>query len=105
MYTGEQMNQVVTDILENLSDQGRVSEILSDLRTDYTETLASHEALNDEKTTLTNFNETLRSMNQKMMVKLGDFSKIVDTGSQTEPEPEPQKLKYEDLYDEKGRLR
>ncbi len=56
---------------------------------------------------LTNDNETLRSANMKLFLRVGGKTpeeSIKDTTG-ADPEPKEENLKYEDLFDDKGELK
>jgi hypothetical protein len=99
----EEYSQLIQDILSNLQDQGKVSDLLATLTTDYTETLTSINNLTTEKETLTKHNESLKNVNNKIMLQLGNLG----TGGTPEPTPKSQEteLKYESLFNEKGELK
>jgi regulator of replication initiation timing len=109
MYTQEQANQMINDILGNLNDQGKVSEILQDFRTDYTGTLTEHAILSQSVEDLTKNNESLKTVNNKIMLQLGDVSTIVgkekEQKEEQEKEEQENELTYENLFNEKGELK
>jgi regulator of replication initiation timing len=111
MYTQEQLNQLVTDILGNLSDQGKVSDLLNDFRTDYTGTLTDYDKVTKDNESLLKNNESLRNVNNKMMLQLGDVSSIVSKEKEDkqkeeeEQKIEDQKEPYSDLFGEDGELK
>lgn len=56
---------------------------------------------------LTTDNETLRSANMKLFLRVGGKTpeeSIKDTTG-TDPEPKEEKLKYKDLFDDKGEIK
>ena len=108
MYNGEQTNQMILDILANLGDQGKISEILNDFRADYTTTLTDVETLNTEKTELGTLNENLRGVNNKMMKQLGDLSFLTDNQNKNQNQNQNQndnEVPYSSLYNENGELK
>jgi regulator of replication initiation timing len=109
MYSQEQANQMINDILGNLNDQGKVSEILQDFRTDYTGTLTEHANLSTSVEELTRNNESLKNVNNKIMLQLGDVSSIVgkekEQKEEQEKEEQENELTYENLFNEKGELK
>lgn len=108
MYNQEQANQMINDILANLNDQGKVSEILQDFRTDYTGTLAEHETLSTSVENLTKNNESLKNVNNKIMLQLGDVSTIVGKEKEQKQEAEKENQEKEEpfkgLFNENGEL-
>ena len=111
MYTGEELNQLVTDILGNLTDQGKVSELLQNFREDYSTTLTNYSELETNKNTLESNYENLRNVNAKMMNQLGDLS-FLSKGTQKEQEQkeieqkeqESKEEPYSSLFNEDGEL-
>ena len=109
MYNAEQLNQMITDIIGNLDNQGRVSELLQDFRTDYTGTLTDHETLTANHTKLSENYETLKNVNNKMMLQLGDVSTIVNKEKEEKQKIEEQQESekeepYQNLFNENGEL-
>lgn len=107
MYTQEQVNQLITDVVANLGDQGKVSELLQDFRTDYTQTLTDYESLTTEKETLLNNNKSLVNVNNKMMNQLGDISFLGKGGKGKEKIDEEQgteETEEIEIFDKNGEL-
>jgi regulator of replication initiation timing len=105
MYTDEQVNGMIKTILENLTDQGVVSNALNDFKNDYTNTLTDYEKLTNDKTTLEKNNESLKAVNNKIMLQLGDVSTIVKKENEkTEEKKNENKEEYENLFNENGEL-
>jgi len=104
--TREEHEALVLNILANLSDQGQVSEMLNTLREDYSQQLTTVDTLTNEKTTLTTHNESLKNVNNKIMLQLGDFSstlkdkKVEDKIEEKVEEP----MKFEDLLNSEGEM-
>ena len=108
MYSGEQVKDMVTNIMENLDDQGKIQNILNDFVTDYTDTLTQHETLTKDKESLIGLNENLRNVNNKMMSQIGDLSFLTKKEEEKQKEIEEQEkeneLSFENLFNEKGEL-
>lgn len=107
MYTGEQVNELITNIIANLGDQGKVSDLLNDFRADYTGTLKDFTKQTEDIKTLTANNESLRTVNNKIMLQMGDLSKAPDVKTEKEEQEEKgqePELKFDDLFNEKGEL-
>jgi regulator of replication initiation timing len=97
---------MINDILGNLNDQGKISEILQDFRTDYTGTLTEHATLSKSVEDLTKNNESLKTVNNKIMLQLGDVSTIVGKEKEQKEEQEEQSKEepYTSLFNENGEL-
>lgn len=106
--TGEEHAALIHDIAANLTDQSKVTEMLTRLSNDYTEMTEKVAKLPQ----LEKDNENLRSVNMKLFLQVGDkpkgTGKEVDakeqqeTGEITNTETKP---KFDDLFNEKGELK
>jgi hypothetical protein len=101
--TFEEHNKIIKDIAQNLSDQAKVTELLTSLSNDYNETLttiSSLEPLKDD-------NEKLRNANMQLFLQVGDTSKLAskeEVPQDTGKKEEDKKPSYEELFNEKGEL-
>lgn len=96
--TREEHEQLLLNILANAGDQGKLTELLDNLRTDYTETLGTVNTLNTSVTELTNKNETLREVNSNMFMKLGKVDDLFKKDPTPEPTPQENDLSYDNLF-------
>ena len=89
-------------------DEGERRTQLDSFRDDINTLFDENERLQTENENITNANENLRSANMDLFLQLGEQkSKKEITKSETgaDPDPEPQKRKFEDLFNEKGELK
>lgn len=105
--TKEEFTQKVQEITSNLEDQGKVTSLLTELTKEY-------ENVFDDKTNLTTMNETLTTKNQelkdynmKLFMQVTTDNKTSDNNLPLDPpgNKEEDKLKFEDLFDEKGEFK
>lgn len=101
----EELNQFVTNIMGNATDQGALSEMLENLRTDYNERLTEIDNFKITNEELTKNNETLRNVNNKFMLKLGDLSDFTNNNNPPKNQEPPTQVGYDDLIDSNGRLK
>lgn len=98
--TREEFNNLVNEI-GTCEDEAERREKLTSLREEMTEKLDTLESLEEEKKKLSDDNEELRKANMKLFLRVGD-----EDGIDPEPEPTPKdKLKFEDLFNDKGGLK
>jgi hypothetical protein len=97
----EEFKAKTAEILENLTDQAKVSEILAELKEDYDKEAAEKATFKTTVEKLTTDNEKLRQANMNLFLKVGD-SKPAD---EQKKQPEDNIPKYEDLFDENGNLK
>lgn len=88
----EEFKARMTEILANLTDQGKVSGILADLTVDYDNTISSQETATAKAKQLEADNESLRKSNMKLFVQLGAVP-------EHSPEPEDKESKPIDWAD------
>lgn len=100
----EKLKKLVNDIITNLSDQSRVTDLLNQIQEDNDNSLNTMSTLNTENEKLKGDNENLRSVNMKFFLKLGEQKEKIETNTEQEQEQE-QELKFEDLFNEKGELK
>ncbi len=99
--TREEFNTLINDI-GTCEDETQRREMLTSLRETVSSDFDRLEELEETNAQLTTDNETLRSANMKLFLRVGD-----------EREPEPplptpapkDKLKFEDLFNDKGGLK
>lgn len=103
--TSEELNQLITNVLENAGDQGVLSETLENLRTDYNERLTEIDNFKSTNAELTKNNETLRNVNNKFMLKLGDLSDFTNGNNPPQNQEPTTPIGYDDLIDSNGRLK
>lgn len=83
--------------------QARMSEIILTLSENNDKMLTEHESLTNTNRTLTENNEALRNVNNKLLMKVGEVPPSTppkETGS----EISIPNLKYEDLFNDKGEI-
>ena len=93
------------DVLNNLSNQGEVSVILTDLNNNFKDVLSQNKSLQDEVNTLKEDRENLRKANMDLFLQVGSKSKENSQQSNINNENEDEKLSYDDLFDEKGMIK
>ena len=91
--------KISSNILANLGDQGKVTQILSDLETEVTTFNTRFSTLETQAQEQTSQIESLQKTNMNLFLKLGNPvpEKVVHS---TET-----KLSFEDLFDENGGLK
>lgn len=87
------------EILQNLSDQAKVSTILAELKEDYDAVSVETTTAKTTAQKLTDDNEKLRQANMSLFLKVGE------TKPQEQKKPEDTTPKFGDLFDEKGNLK
>jgi hypothetical protein len=106
--TNEEHTQIIQQIATNLGDQARVTELLTQLSDDYTETTAKLTDYDTRVPQLEQDMESLRSANMKLFLKVG--AEIKDPTPPTPPTPpiekgEEDKDPIANLFNEKGELK
>ena len=66
------LNAYISDILSNVGDQGKISEILNSILSENDKTEKSLLDLTKSNETLTKYNESLVKVNNNIMVQLGE---------------------------------
>lgn len=92
------LNNYIKLIMENIGDQGKISEILTDITNENNNTENKLLELTENNNTLTNYNQSLVKANNKLLVQLGSQNTDVEPENEEEEEEEP-KDKFEDLPD------
>jgi hypothetical protein len=106
--TNEEHSQIIHEIAQNLSDQGKVTELLTKLSDDYTSTNAKLSEYDTKVPQLESDMESLRKSNMALFVKVG--AEIKDPPpTPTDPPTDPPKDDtetdpYKELFNEKGEL-
>lgn len=88
-------------------DEATRREMLAELQDGVSEVYDTNETLTETNATLTGNNEKLREANMKLFLRVGESKDSKDVHKDTtgiEGEQE-EKLKFEDLFDEKGGLK
>lgn len=101
--TGDEHTALIQKIRQSLSDEGQVSTLLAQLSEDYTNVLADSAEKTTKAEQLTKDNESLRSANMQLFLKVGN-----NPGPEKkdpEDKPEDKKLSFENLFNEKGGLK
>lgn len=96
----EDFKAKLDEVLQNHTDQAKISTILSELTDDYTKVSADTETAKTTAQKLTDDNEKLRQANMSLFLKVGE-TKPQDTQKTKEDETP----KFDDLFDEKGNLK
>lgn len=84
-------------------DDVKRREILSDVSTEIEKIYDDYDLLKTSNDKYIKDNETLREANMKLFLKVGETKKINETPTFNEPPKD--KLKFEDLFNEKGELK
>lgn len=102
--TREEFNTKASDLLANVNDTGKVSEILDEMRTGFNEEVSKGETAAAAVADLTAKNENLQAANMALFLKTGETAA---TGENNESElgEEEKTLDYAELFDEKGELK
>lgn len=107
--TRDEHRQAIQSLLGMVSadHQAAASEILTNLSDDYEQTLTASEQSANSVAELTRNNETLRSVNAKLFLRVGETDKTAhkeqdETGDHGMSDDKP--LPFSDLFNEKGEL-
>lgn len=101
--TREAFNSKASELLANVADTGKVSEILDELRTGFYEEITKGETAAATVIDLTAKNENLQAANMALFLKTGETAATGENEEETAEEEN--KLEYADLFDEKGELK
>lgn len=85
-------------------NQATMSEILTELSEDYEQVLTASEGHSARVQELTANNETLRAVNAKLFLKVGEVPKDPPQPSEPTTDPEPPTITFESLFNDKGEL-
>lgn len=102
--TREEFNTKASELLANVADAGKVSEILDELRTGFNEEVSKGETAAAAVSELTAKNENLQAANMALFLKTGETAATGENAEENAEENE-NKLEYADLFDEKGELK
>lgn len=84
--------------------QATASELLTNLSDDYEQTLTAHEQAQNSVRTLTENNESLRAVNTKLFLRVGDTEKALHKEDKTPDKPKDEIPSFDTLFNEKGEL-
>ena len=103
--THEEFNKKLSDILKHSSDTGKVSELLSDLKSDYALTLGQLTELENTNMNLTEKNSSLIEANGKLFMQIAIGEEKEESGGDDENVPQ---ITIDDVLaaavDEKGKF-
>lgn len=85
--------------------QASASELLTNLSDDYEKTLTDFEQAQADVQNLTNNNETLRQVNAKLFLRVGETEHKQEKTNEHEVKSEEEKIpQFSELFNEKGEL-
>jgi transcription-repair coupling factor (superfamily II helicase) len=96
----EEFKAKTAEILQNLSDQAKVSTLLTELTEHNDDAVVEITTTTATATKLTTDNETLRQANMSLFLKVGETKPADNKKPDEDTAP-----KFEDLFDEKGDLK
>lgn len=104
--TREEFKQSVQKMLGFASPekQAEASELLTTLSDSYEESITEGERAANTITELTANNETLRAVNSKLFLRVGETEKSIHKDTPAEDVEDIPELKYENLFNDKGDL-
>lgn len=104
--TREEHKAAVNKLLGMIASehQATASELLTNLSDDYERTLSSYDEAQNNVKTLTENNETLRSVNAKLFLRVGATEKETHKEEQPTDKPKDNIPSFESLFNEKGEL-
>lgn len=94
--------KLIREVRENLSDEGKISDLLSQLSEGFQTALAEREEMENNLNSTLKDNESLRDANMKLFLRVGIDSK--EKEKETISNDEEEILQYETLFSEKGEL-
>lgn len=109
--TRDEHKQIVNQMLTMVSaeNQAKASDLLTQLSEDYEQTLTGLETATASEKALKENNETLREVNAKLFLKVGQTDKKLHEDKPNEQEQQDDKpdsnLTFENLFNEKGELK
>lgn len=103
--TRDEHKQIITQLMGMVTpeNQAKASDILTNLSEDYEQTLTASESANSKVEELTANNETLRSVNAKLFLKVGEIPKG-EPATEPKEEPEIPTISIDSLFNDKGEL-
>lgn len=104
--TRDEHKQKITKLMgfASAEHQAAMSEILTELSEDYERVLTDSEGTSARVQELTANNETLRAVNAKLFLKVGEVPNNPPTPPTPEGDPEPPAITIESLFNDKGEL-
>ena len=102
MLTINDFKANLNSILENVTDPGKVSEILTKLHEDYAGSLTEYETLTQTAAKLKETNDSLIKSNGELFRKVGLVKEEAEKGAETsatEPETKPAMAPIEDVME------
>jgi hypothetical protein len=96
----EEFESVTSQILTNLTDQGKVSELLTQLNETYKTTHTTSQTLDDKQKDYEKEIQALKDTNMNLFLKLKSQPETQDQGSGSSDQSEP--MTYDKLLDEMG---
>ena len=104
--TRDEHKQMIAKLmgLATPENQATMSEILTELSEDYEQVLTDSEGHSETIRTLTANNETLRAVNAKLFLRVGEVPKDPPPTDPPTGDPEPPTITFESLFNEKGEL-
>lgn len=108
--TKEEFNQKMQEITDNLTDQGKVTASLTELYNGFEQVFDSNTNLTSENEKLKDDNKKLQDYNMDLFRQVGKQNKEIEDENNKkfnkgEEDDETPKLKYEDLFNEKGEFK
>lgn len=100
--TEDEFFNKTNDILGKLDNQGEVSTILKELNDGYKDVLSQNQELTNKNTQLETDRENLRKANMELFLKVGNKTNNTTNEPQTSNN---EKLSYDDLFDEEGKIK
>ena len=96
--TQEEFTQHLRDIKLNLSDEGKVTELLANISDGFSEVVANANTVTQTNEQLTQDNESLRASNMQLFLRIGVPAEKDDK----KQDEEPKKKSFDELFNEKG---
>ena len=104
MYNVVELKEKLSAILQNAGDAGQISEILTDVTSNYNEVLKTVEEIRAENEKLSANNASLVKANGELFMRVGmPAEQVKEAETQAEESPSLEEV-LEDILDEKGRL-
>lgn len=96
--------QILQEIMGNVGNQAKISELLTSLSDDYGAVIAENEKVKEQAAKLTADNQGLRDTNNRLFLRVG-HQPAADPAAAAQSENGIPKIKLEDLFNEKGELK
>lgn len=102
----EKLKEYTKQIIDNLSDISKVTEILDEISTENDLSETEFESVSAKHDQLAEDNEKLREVNMKFFLKLGEKADVSTSKKQEEDDEgnAGDDLSFDNLFDEKGEL-